>query len=144
MAFFWAFLAITFLMVIVFENDWLPVGTWKKTASSDFAATTAMQLITIASIPTGMYLFQIKSIKLSLRAIPERNLRKWGTLRILMFGLPMLINTLFYYMYMNVSFGYMAIICLLCFPFIYPSMARCQQETSPENNEQPEKDNNGQ
>lgn len=144
MAFFWAFLAITFLMVIVFENDWLPVGTWKKTASSDFAATTAMQLITIASIPTGMYLFQIKSIKRSLRAIPERNLRKWGTLRILMFGLPMLINTLFYYMYMNVSFGYMAIICLLCFPFIYPSMARCQQETSPENNEQPEKDNNGQ
>lgn len=144
MAFFWAFLAITFLMVIVFENDWLPVGTWKKTASSDFAATTAMQLITIASIPTGMYLFQIKSIKRSLRAIPERNLRKWGTLRILMFGLPMLINTLFYYMYMNVSFGYMAIICLLCFPFIYPSMARCQQETSPENNEQPEKNNNGQ
>lgn len=144
MAFFWAFLAITFLMVIVFENDWLPVGTWKKTASSDFAATTAMQLITIASIPTGMYLFQIKSIKRSLRAIPERNLRKWGTLRILMFGLPMLINTLFYYMYMNVSFGYMAIICLLCFPFIYPSMARCQQETLPENNEQPEKDNNGQ
>lgn len=144
MALFCALLGITLLMVITFENDWLPIGTWKKTASSDFAATTAMQLITIASIPTGMYLFQMKVIKRSLHASPERSLRKWGTLRIFLFGLPLVVNTLLYYMYMNVSFGYMAIICLLCFPFIYPSMARCLQETSQDNNEQPEEYNNGQ
>lgn len=144
MALFCALLGISLLMVIAFESDWLPIGTWKKTASSDFAATTAMQLITIASIPTAMYLFQIKRIKRALHETPERSLCKWGTLRLLMFGLPMVVNTLLYYMYMNVSFGYMAIICLLCFPFIFPSMARCLQETSQDNDEQTCNDNDGQ
>ena len=33
-------------------------------------------------------------------------------------------------MYMNVAFGYMAIIGALCLCFVYPSKDRCQLETS--------------
>ena len=42
---------------------------------------------------------------------------------------PMLINTLLYYVFMNVAFGYMAIIGLLSMVFVYPSKSRCEQET---------------
>jgi hypothetical protein len=33
-------------------------------------------------------------------------------------------------MSMNVAFGYMAIILLLVLPFVYPSKARCEEETN--------------
>jgi hypothetical protein len=42
---------------------------------------------------------------------------------------PLIANTLFYEWYLNTTFGYMAIILLICQPFIYPSMARCLAET---------------
>jgi hypothetical protein len=52
-------------------------------------------------------------------------LRKWGVLRLSMLEVPLLANTLFYYIYMNTTFGYMAIILLICLAFVYPSMNRC-------------------
>ena len=48
----------------------------------------------------------------------------------MMIGLPMVANTWLYYQFMNVAFGYMAIIGLLSLCFIYPSHARCNQEVS--------------
>ena len=46
----------------------------------------------------------------------------------LMLCLPMVANTLLYYIYMNVAFGYMAIILLLSLCFVLPTMARCEAE----------------
>ena len=57
---------------------------------------------------------------------------KWGTIRLLILEVPMLVNTLLYYIYMNTTFGYMAIILLLCLPFVFPSLNRCLAETSDE------------
>ena len=41
---------------------------------------------------------------------------------------PMVANTYLYYLYMNTTFGYMAIIGLLCTPFVFPTMSRCEAE----------------
>ena len=55
-------------------------------------------------------------------------LLRWGTLRLLMLCVPMVANTLLYYLYMNVAFGYMGIILLLCLAFVLPTKARCDAE----------------
>ena len=38
-----------------------------------------------------------------------------------MITVPLLMNTLLYYIFMNTAFGYMALILLICLPFIYPA-----------------------
>ena len=40
----------------------------------------------------------------------------------------MVVNTLLYYIYMNTTFGYMAIIMALCLPFVFPTKGRCLAE----------------
>ena len=57
-------------------------------------------------------------------------------MRLALIELPMLSNTIFYYMYMKPTFAYLAIILLLCLPFVWPSMGRCLAETEEEASEQ--------
>ena len=57
---------------------------------------------------------------------------KWGMIRLFILEVPMLVDTLLYYIYMNTTFGYLAVMLLLCLPFVFPSMNRCQAETSEE------------
>ena len=45
-----------------------------------------------------------------------------------MLTVPMVVNTLLYYLFMNVAFGYLAIILALCIFFVFPSMSRCEAE----------------
>ena len=47
-----------------------------------------------------------------------------------MIGVPLVANTILYYMSMSVAYGYMAIIGGLCFTFVYPSIGRCINETN--------------
>ncbi len=42
--------------------------------------------------------------------------------------MPMLVNAVLYYVFMNVAFGYMAIILFLSTLFIFPTQERCEQE----------------
>ena len=69
-------------------------------------------------------------VKEALKAEPVAAMKKYGVMRLLMLGLPLVANTDLYYMSMNVAFGYMAIILLLVLPFVYPSKARCEEEGS--------------
>jgi len=41
---------------------------------------------------------------------------------------PMLVNAVLYYLFMNVAFGYMAIILFLACFFVFPSQERSEQE----------------
>ena len=56
----------------------------------------------------------------------------WGMLRLLVLEVPMVVNTYLYYMFMNPTFGYLAIILLLCLPFVMPTVGRCIDETTEE------------
>jgi hypothetical protein len=65
------------------------------------------------------------------KALAEKKadaLLSWGVLRLGLLSVPMILNTLFYYLFMNVAFGYMAIILFLCLFFVVPTMDRCQSE----------------
>lgn len=89
------------------ETDCFEVGALAADGSSEFAVATAMELLTIAAIPT--------SLKLASRWRGARGQWLFAPMAALLVA-----NTLLYYIYMAVAFGYMAIILLLSLVFAYP------------------------
>lgn len=129
---YFALIVIALLIVIVCETGIFAPGACGADKTTEFPVLTIMELLTVGIIPLSLYLFRIPSVNRALVDSPEESLRKWGLVRILMIGLTMVANTLLYYLFMNASFGYLAIICLITMAFVYPSVQRCKQETTPE------------
>jgi hypothetical protein len=123
------YLAVAVALVCLYETDQLPSGEQAGVNPQlEFVVTTAMELLTIGAIPLALKFFKFKSVRRSFHQNGVAALRQMGQLRISLLALPMVANTLLYYMYMNTTFGYMAIILLLCLPFVFPTLARCQAE----------------
>lgn len=133
MSTFATFVAVTLVIAALFESDLLPTGILKDDVGSDeFWAATIMELLTLCIIPMSLRLFKFGAV--SRRLVSAESLLKYGMVRMLMLCLPMLANTLLYYLYMNVAFGYMAIIVFLCLAFVLPTKTRCESEVSVNNN----------
>ncbi len=120
---------LSLLTVILFETDILIPGVWATSSSLMYNVMMLMELLTICLVPVALKMFSFKRLKNRLSNGGGSSLVRWGTLRIMLIGLPMLLNTIFYYLFMSVAFAYMAVIGLLCFSFIYPSKGRCIEET---------------
>lgn len=120
-------IAVGLVIVVLFENDLLPCGIMiSDDKSVEFVVATIMELLTICVIPVALKLFRFKLIGKLLTSAEA--LSKWGTIRLLMLCVPMIVNTVFYYMFMNVAFGYMGIIIFLCLFFVVPTKERCRSE----------------
>lgn len=120
-------IAVGLVIVALFENDLLPCGIMiSDDKSVEFVVATIMELLTICVIPVALKLFRFKRISKLLTSAEA--LSKWGTIRLLMLCVPMIVNTVFYYMFMNVAFGYMGIIIFLCLFFVVPTKERCRSE----------------
>ena len=113
--------AVPLLAAIVYECDVLPTGVFAGNAQEEFLAVTFMELLTIVMIPLALRLFKAKDVERKVEEGDTSALRKWGALRILMITVPLLLNTMGYYLFMNTTFGYMALILLICLPFVYIS-----------------------
>lgn len=130
---FFFMVVITLLLVALYETEILVPTDKAVDATMEFGILTMMELITILVIPMALKLFSLKAVRRKLVARKGDALLPWGTARINMLCLPMLVNTFMYYQTMSAAFGYMAIILFLCLFFIYPSIGRCEDETSNEN-----------
>lgn len=128
--YFFAPIILALILVVLYESEIILPGSLKIGTQAWFIILTVMELLTIAVIPAALYLFKNKKVKEALKAEPVAAMKKYGVMRLLMLGLPLVANTDLYYMSMNVAFGYMAIILLLVLPFVYPSKARCEEETN--------------
>ena len=113
--------AVPLLAAIVYECDVLPTGVFAGNAQEEFLAVIFMELLTIVMIPLALRLFKAKDVERKVEEGDTSALRKGGALRILMITVPLLLNTMGYYLYMNTTFGYMALILLICLPFVYIS-----------------------
>lgn len=131
-----AAITVAVILVVVFESGLADVGVTACDGQTEFIVTTAMELLTLACIPTALRLFKTRRVADSLTSGGASALQRWGLLRIAMLGLPLVANTLLYYMYMATPFGYMAILLLLSMVFVYPSMGRCESETTKEETEE--------
>ena len=132
MAFYVAQLALVLLAVVVFELDLLPTGVMAEDKQSDFVLTALMEIVSLGAAFLGLRLFKFKAVHDSLVSHPEKAMWKWGMTRLLILEAPMVVNTLLYYIYMNTTYGYLAIILLLCLPFVFPTESRCIAETTEE------------
>ena len=123
-------LVVTLLLVVLYELEWLEPTNLAGDVTLVYFITIVMELLTIAVIPLALKLFSIKWVHRKLVNGKGTALLQWGTARINMLCLPMLINTFMYYQTMAPAFGYLAIILFLCLFFIYPSIGRCEDETA--------------
>lgn len=122
-------IGITVVLVVLFETDVLPSGLMATEKQTEFLLTTLMELLTLASVYMSLRLFKFDKVHQELVTLKADGLRRWGLIRLAILLLPMLLNTVLYYLFMNTTFGYMAIILAICLPFVYPSEARCEAET---------------
>ena len=125
---FCASIAICVLLVFLFETDILPIGTLTEAKSSEFVMSVIMELLTLCVIPLALKLFKFKNIHTQLTEGKHLSLLSWGLIRLCLLAVPMILNTVLYYLYMNVAFGYMGIILFLCLFFIIPTMDRCNSD----------------
>ncbi|MBP5799905.1 MAG: hypothetical protein J6W43_08345 [Prevotella sp.] len=127
--------AVALAMVLLYELDVMESGVLADSKQTEFMAMSTMELVTLASAFLGLRLFKFKKIHQDLVSRKEPALMQWGILRLLVLEVPMVVNTYLYYMYMNATFGYLAIILLLCLPFVLPTLQRCLAETTEESSE---------
>lgn len=127
---FWVPVAVCLAIIVPYENDWLMAGALQSDKVLEYYVAIAMELITICLIPLSLRLFKFKAIKRALMNNPTSGLKRWGSIRLAMLTVPMMVNAWLYYQFMNVAFGYMGIIGLLSLVFIYPSKTRCEAETT--------------
>ncbi len=120
---------VSLLLVGLYETEILTPTNLAADETLMFVLTVVMELLTILVIPMALKLFSLKAIHRKLVSQKGDALLFWGTARINMLCLPMLVNTFLYYQSMAPAFGYMAIILFLCLFFVYPSMGRCTDET---------------
>ncbi len=122
---------LSLAMVVLFETETLLPGGCQGDTSAAFLVLSMMEIVTICAIPLSLRLFKFKKVRSSLASSsPDKGLLLWGSVRMMMVCVPMVANTLFYYMFdLKPAFGYMGIICLICLVFIYPGKSRCLQET---------------
>ncbi len=125
---FYSTLAVSLIMVVLFEFDILESGIIAAYGETEFATATTMELITICSIPVVLRTFKFGFIKRSVRLGGETALRLWSVIRLSILCVLMTVNTLLYYVFMNVAFGYMSIITFLCMFLIFPSAERLKKE----------------
>ena len=130
MTLFWGIISVALAIVTIYETGILDVGVFASGKEDEFVVMSVMELLTIATIPLSLRLFKFGKIAFCLKEKRELALLKWGIVRISMLGALLLLNTVLYYLYMSTTFGYMAIIVLLCMIFIYPSLDRCYYELS--------------
>lgn len=126
---FWWWLSVAIIIVVLYEGELLETGMLTEDTSMEFVLTTLMELLSLAAIFVGLRMFKKKRIHDDLTTRMAPALRFWGIVRLCIIGLPLSLNVLFYYLFMNTTFGYMAIIMALCLPFVYPTLNRCLTET---------------
>ena len=130
---FWVLLLTAALTVVVFETSLMETGILAgRDNNVEFLVTMTFELLTLASVPVALKLFKFKRIHGELVTEKAPAMLRWGTVRLLLLLALLQCNTLLYYIYMNTAFGYMALIIVLCLPFVYPSMGRCLAETEDE------------
>ena len=125
-------LAIAIGIIVLYETECLEAGVLATEEQSKFLFTTFMELGSLAAAFFGLRLFKFQAVRNDLVTRKEPAMMKWGILRLLILEVPMVVNTYLYYMYMNATFGYLAIILLLCLPFVLPTLQRCMAETTEE------------
>lgn len=123
------------LTALLFETDVILPGDMAGRAQAEFLAAATMELLTVCLIPLALRMFKFKKVAERLKTDRLKALRRYGAIRIALLGALVVANTLLYYLFMNTTFGYMAIIAVISMAFVFPSADKCDYETLGDNSE---------
>lgn len=126
--FLWGCIATCIIITALHETALVLPGSYAGDTGRQFVAQALMELITVTCLPLSLALFHFTKIKLKLQTLGTVALHRWGLTRLALIGLPMVANTLLYYLFMTVAFAYMALVLALAIVLIYPSEARCRMD----------------
>lgn len=125
---FWAVFVVALVIIALFESNIIVSGGMAGEKNSEFMLMTVMELLTIIAMPVALRLFKNKSVIADIKEHKEKALLKWGQIRLSILGLPLIADALLYYLFMQATFGYLAIILAICMVFVFPSRDRCDCE----------------
>ncbi len=130
MAIFSGSLLLAAILYILGEFLHVDMGIFAEaTRQQRFVCSTVMILLTISLLPLSLRLFKFKRISNDLQQRKAPALARWGTLRLSIMGALLVVNTFLYYAFeLEASYGYLAVVTLLCMPFVIPTMNRCKVE----------------
>ena len=130
MAIFSGSLLLAAILYILGEFLHVDMGIFAETTRQQrFVCSTVMILLTISLLPLSLRLFKFKRISNDLQQRKAPALARWGTLRLSIMGALLVVNTFLYYAFeLEASYGYLAVVTLLCMPFVIPTMNRCKEE----------------
>lgn len=133
MAELWGSIALALLISLLYETGLLAPGVLSEMEDVQVFMGLVMVLVVLAFIPLALYLFRLPRIRESLMCDESRAAGKlllWGTVRMMMLCLPMVLCMWLYYAFgFNVRFFYLSLICALCLFMVYPTLGRCLKET---------------
>ncbi len=120
---------IVLAIIALYENNILETGIFESNSEGEFIALTIMEFLTIVSLPLALRLFYTKKVKALLVEGKETALLRWGAIRLSLISLPLIANTLLYYLYaFSTSFAYMALAQFVCLVFVLPTKSRCEDD----------------
>lgn len=114
------------ITAVLYETDILLGGDFAGNGyeSTEFIVTIVMELLTLVSIPSALRLFKMAGDKIC----DEVSLMRFSLIRLAILLGPLWGNALLYYLFMNATFGYMAIITLIAMAFVYPAKQQFQND----------------
>ena len=124
-------IALSLLVVVAFESQILTEGFLAGRPAVEYICLVVLEVLTLIVVPLSLRLFRFAWVRRRLCEGGARAMLSWGSLRIASLGGFMLVNLVCYYLFVNPSFGYLAIILLLSMLFVYPSLERCVSDTTP-------------
>lgn len=119
-----AAIALYALIALLYSTDIVAAGALSGTdhAGTQLLAQMWMTVAALVGIPIALKLFHIKYVRARIEgdeSRSERQLLRWGTLRVVLVAVPMVIDIWFYFLFGEVvSFFYLSIIEALSFPFL--------------------------
>lgn len=121
-----AMVLVAVLIIIVFETGLLPSPLITGKGNLEMIIGTIMVFITLLSIPLALGIVKAKAAEKPTAIAKESGFFRTSVVRILMLGIPLVLNTAFYFIFMKASFAYMGIILLLAYFFVLPTQGRYQ------------------
>lgn len=122
---------VAMVLVLLFETDTIPIGYCAGMGTQvEYTLLLIMEIVLLAGVPTALRWMKFSSVKRQITS--EQSIDRYlfhSSCRLCVLGIPLITNTLFYYLFMNVTFVYMALMFAVCFAFVLPTKSRYTQET---------------
>lgn len=123
--------AISVILAILFETDVLPMGFLRPQTVIEFVVTYVMEFIAITFVWLSLRLLKFKSLQQWIIAENSKQTTRYSLFsmgRMALNCLPLLLNVVFYYLFVNTTFSGLIAIHLVALMFMLPNKKRMESE----------------